>query len=277
MNVMIGIIFEGGINYRADMYGNVVANNITLSGTINSSTMNNSNIVGGTLTIGSGSSVFKADANGIYLGSSTFNSAPFRVSTTGAFVATNATLVNANISGNISMTSGTMSWSNINSDPTIYTAQTTANNAVNGVTAVANGTYSGTFINGKLIYAPTLQGGRIIGNYIEGSTITGSTIIGGLFKTADTGNRIELNSGGFNSYNSSNQLHGVRIESSNFSSLAFWSDGNYRGAIESINGGLQIKPSGGNLLLNANTNTVVLNGKVDFSNAIVTGLVPVFG
>lgn len=69
----------------------------------------------------------------------------------------------------------------------------------------------------------------------------------------------------------------MRIESSNYSSLGFWSDGTFRGSVEAINGDLQIKPSGGNLVLNANTNTVVLQGKVDFSDAIVTGLVPVFG
>ncbi|WP_312149874.1 hypothetical protein [Paenibacillus odorifer] len=208
-------------------------------------------------------------AKGIYF--------PYHCTLDGNLIARNATLVNADISGNINMTSGTMSWSNINSDPTISTAQTTANTAINGVSAIASGTYSGTFINGKMIYSPTLQGGRIIGNSIEGSTITGATIIGGLFKTSDSGNRIELNSSGLNSFNGSNQLHGVRIESSNYSSLGFWSDGTFRGSVEAINGDLQIKPSGGNLVLNANTNTVVLQGKVDFSDAIVTGLVPVFG
>lgn len=202
---------------------------------------------------------------------------PYHCTLDGNFVARNATLVNADISGNINMTSGTVAWGNINSDPTISIAQTTANTAVSGVTAIASGTYSGTFINGKMIYAPTLQGGRVIGNSIEGSIITGSTIVGGVFKTADTGNRIELNSSGLNSFNGSNQLHGVRIESSNYSSLGFWSDGGFRGAVEAIGGNLQIKPSGGNLVLNANSNTVVLNGKVDFSNAIITGLVPVFG
>ncbi|MBY3617999.1 hypothetical protein HGO21_00410 [Acinetobacter sp. CUI P1] len=202
---------------------------------------------------------------------------PYHCSLDGNLVARNATLVNADISGNINMTSGTMSWSNINSDPTISIAQTTANTAINGVSAIASGTYSGTFINGKMIYSPTLQGGRIIGNSIEGSTITGATIIGGLFKTADSGNRIELSSSGLNSFNGSNQLHGVRIESSNYSSLGFWSDGTFRGSVEAVGGTLQIKPSSGNLVLNANTNTVVLLGKVDFSNAIITGLVPIFG
>jgi len=47
---------------------------------------------GGTISIGSGNSIFKADSNGIYLGNSTFGSAPFRVNPDGALTATNATI-----------------------------------------------------------------------------------------------------------------------------------------------------------------------------------------
>jgi len=54
-----------------------------------------------TLAIGSGNSIFKADSNGIYLGSATFASAPFRVNMAGELVATSA-----DISGAITITSG---------------------------------------------------------------------------------------------------------------------------------------------------------------------------
>lgn len=47
---------------------------------------------GGTIKIGSGENVFKADANGIYLGNETFSSAEFRVTPAGALTATNATI-----------------------------------------------------------------------------------------------------------------------------------------------------------------------------------------
>ena len=57
---------------------------------------------GGTISIGSGNSIFKADSNGIYLGNATFGSAPFRVTPTGALTATNAT-----ITGDVTATSGT--------------------------------------------------------------------------------------------------------------------------------------------------------------------------
>ena len=47
---------------------------------------------GGTISIGSGNSIFKADSNGIYLGNATFGSAPFRVTPAGALTASSATI-----------------------------------------------------------------------------------------------------------------------------------------------------------------------------------------
>jgi hypothetical protein len=47
-------------------------------------------VAGGTITIGSGNSVFKADTNGIYLGNSTFSDAPFSVTTSGQLYAKDA-------------------------------------------------------------------------------------------------------------------------------------------------------------------------------------------
>jgi len=52
---------------------------------------------GGTIAIGSGNNIFKADANGIYLGNAVFSSAPFRVNMAGHFVA-----VGGEFSGTIS-------------------------------------------------------------------------------------------------------------------------------------------------------------------------------
>ena len=57
---------------------------------------------GGSVSIGSGNSIFKADGNGIYLGNATFGSAPFRVTPAGALTATGV-----NISGDITATGGT--------------------------------------------------------------------------------------------------------------------------------------------------------------------------
>tara|TARA_B100001093_G_C26857873_1_gene1028309 strand:+ start:2573 stop:6712 length:4140 start_codon:yes stop_codon:yes gene_type:complete len=69
--------------------------NLFVAGDISASTGTISN----SIAIGSGNNIFKADANGIYLGNATFGSAPFRVSMAGALTATNAT-----ISGSITAT-----------------------------------------------------------------------------------------------------------------------------------------------------------------------------
>ncbi|MGI9398561.1 MAG: tail fiber domain-containing protein, partial [Paracoccaceae bacterium] len=47
---------------------------------------------GGTISIGSSNSIFKADSNGIYLGNATFGSAPFRVTPAGALTSTSGTV-----------------------------------------------------------------------------------------------------------------------------------------------------------------------------------------
>ena len=49
-------------------------------------------LVGGTIQIGSGESVFKADTNGIYLGNETFANAEFRVTPAGGLTATSAAI-----------------------------------------------------------------------------------------------------------------------------------------------------------------------------------------
>jgi|GEM_PF-3500375 len=111
----------------------------------------------GKFTTGSGNAIFKANENGIALGSGTWADAPFRVDLSG-----NLTATSANISGNINMTSGTISWANINSDPVATGAASTANSALSVAAAIANGTYSGgTFISGNQIYSPTITGGTV--------------------------------------------------------------------------------------------------------------------
>ena len=78
---------------------------------------------GGTISIGSGNSIFKADSNGIYLGNSTFASAPFRVTPDGVLTANNAT-----ITGTINATSGTFT----------------------GTLSGANGSFTGTLATGSV-------------------------------------------------------------------------------------------------------------------------------
>lgn len=64
---------------------------------------------GGSVSIGSGNSIFKADGSGIYLGNATFAAAPFRVTPSGALTATNASL-----SGVVTATGGAIGGWTIN-------------------------------------------------------------------------------------------------------------------------------------------------------------------
>jgi len=132
-----------------------------------------------------GSSIFKADANGIYLGSSSFSSAPFRVTPNGEFTATNATLTNANISGNITMTGGSISWSSvakplytaaevgarpISWTPTAGDVGALARNSPMLTNITQTGIYTGT------INANQINAGKINAAYIDVENLTAARI-----------------------------------------------------------------------------------------------------
>lgn len=67
---------------------------------LSASKINTGTLTGINIVIGSGNSIFKADSNGIYLGNSSYGSAPFRVNPNGDVVATSITLRNALVSTN---------------------------------------------------------------------------------------------------------------------------------------------------------------------------------
>lgn len=86
---------------NANITGAINATSGTFAGSLSSASGTFTGALsGGTISIGSGNSIFKADANGIYLGNATFSSAPFRVSVSGALTATNAT-ISGTISGSL--------------------------------------------------------------------------------------------------------------------------------------------------------------------------------
>jgi len=78
--------FSIGIDGSANFAGTLTA----ADGTLGSITAGN--FSGISIAIGSSNNIFKADANGIYLGNATFASAPFRVSMDGSLTATSATI-----------------------------------------------------------------------------------------------------------------------------------------------------------------------------------------
>ena len=130
--------------------GAVEASTITASA-ISGGTIDGTAITGVTIAIGSGNNIFKANTNGISLGSALFASAPFRVTMSGAVTASN-----------LSMTGGDITAANIT-----ITADATIGNSLHlgeaGSTAL------------KTMY---FNGSAQIGNYLDssGSPPTGLNI-----------------------------------------------------------------------------------------------------
>jgi hypothetical protein len=98
-----GNMWLGGDTYASAPFKVSNAGALTaISVNITGATLTSPAITGGSMKIGSGENVFKADSSGIYLGSETFSSAEFRVTPGGALTATSA-----NITGAITAISGT--------------------------------------------------------------------------------------------------------------------------------------------------------------------------
>lgn len=135
--------------------GDVAATSVSAGISISSPT-----ISGGTITIGSGNAVFKADSNGIYLGNATFSSAPFRVDTAGALTASNVSITG----GSITITSGSTQTS-------ISSGQLTTN----FISA------TGGFVGGWAVGTSSLGSGN---NILYSSPSSGySQIVTGIIKT----------------------------------------------------------------------------------------------
>jgi hypothetical protein len=94
-NVNLGYFKAGSSSKYVEW--NPVTDTLNIAGNLVGATGNFT----GSITIGTGNAVFKADTNGIYLGNATFASAPFRVDLSGNLTANNATLTNATVSGNV--------------------------------------------------------------------------------------------------------------------------------------------------------------------------------
>jgi hypothetical protein len=149
--------------------------------TINAS-IKGSTIEGSTITIGSGSNIFKADNNGIYLGSSSFADAPFSVTPTGTL----KTKI-----GNVG------AWTI--ADLGIYSGRTAYDDDANsgtwiGITGIAIGntgapkftvSSSGQMYVLDGIFTGKINASDISGSNISGSNVFGSTILGGKIKTSD--------------------------------------------------------------------------------------------
>lgn len=174
-----------------------------------------SSFVGGTIKIGSGTSVFKADSNGIYLGNETFGSAPFRVTPGGALTASNAT-----VTGTINATGGSFSGS-ISASGTI-TGGTISGATVNGslIQTQSSGSYPRAFLatsggnpnsfgvegsSTKKLVSGVLTGSYAALVYADGSNVTSISQVGTDFQVESTGPiYLETHGGGL-------YVDGVRI------------------------------------------------------------------
>lgn len=79
---------QGGDGWQIDKNGTAVFNNVYVEGTVNAT----AGTFSGSISIGSGNAIFKADSNGIYLGNATYASAPFRVNMSGEVIAQKITV-----------------------------------------------------------------------------------------------------------------------------------------------------------------------------------------
>ena len=135
-------------------------------------------IDGVTVKIGSGSSVFKADTNGIYLGDETFANADFRVTPAGAITATSATITGTininNVDGSTvtysggNLQVGSIGTGNINNDA--VTNALIATDAVNQDSIAANS------VTASEIVAGTITAAEIAANTITATQIAANTI-----------------------------------------------------------------------------------------------------
>lgn len=151
--------------------GTIDASQITVSnidaGNIVTGTLSSISIVGVTISIGAGSTVFKADSNGIYAGGATFGAAPFSVDLTGALTATSGSIAGLTISESaIYYGEGTF-----NNDNTAFYVSNTGSFSlgnklswdgstlsIQGTLKFTDGTTPGTFDNGDALTAGTVGG-----------------------------------------------------------------------------------------------------------------------
>jgi hypothetical protein len=111
----------------------------------------------GALTTGTGASSVRIDTNGLYIGGSSFSTAPVRITPSG-----NATFSGTVTASNVSLTGGNMGWGNfrVDEDGTLH-----ATNAVISGNVTAN-----RLIGNISIESPTIHGGVITGTKITSDT-----------------------------------------------------------------------------------------------------------
>jgi len=147
-------------------------------------------ITGGTISIGNLNNIFKADSNGIYLGNSTFASAPFRVDMAGNLTATSATITGAITTGAGSSINGTYI------DSIAANKITAGTGIVNNLSILSTLTMGSSGTNGIIQsygWNGTSAGFKMNGGATPSFELIGGTITGGTIQTSASGDRIIMN------------------------------------------------------------------------------------
>lgn len=177
----------------------VLSDIIKKDNVITNATMVGGSFNGGKITIGSGENIFTANKDGIFLGSSSFETAPFSVDVQGNLTANNVSLSGAIKTGAGSQINGTYIDSltankitagtidanivtinnlTVGTNVNIGTAQDSA-----GVTTIIGNTVTTGYVNALAVVA-----GSVAAENITGTCITGKTV-----QTSITGDRIIMN------------------------------------------------------------------------------------
>jgi hypothetical protein len=169
-------------------FSTIDAGKIT-TGILNAIQLTGNTITGGTIRIGSGTNVFSVDSNGLYLGNTTFASAPFRVTPAGVLTATQGTF-SGSLGTGVSISSPSISGGSISgSSITIGTGGAFQVSDTGAMTATVG------FIGGWTIATNTISRGTTV---LDSSVVNGS-ITADLFRTASSGVRIEMGPGALGS------------------------------------------------------------------------------
>ncbi|ODM27639.1 hypothetical protein A7W90_16250 [Clostridium sp. Bc-iso-3] len=143
-----------------------------------------------------------------------------------------------------------------------------ASDLIGGTINIGEGTFLVDFEGNMTAMSATIQG------LIESSEIKGSTITGGVFRTAESGARVELSDNRIKTYNEQNALNGLvsnNEEGSNYGDVHFYDNGlkvfeiyNY------LNGeGVAIRPVNGSRMdIGANNHNSKVYGNVTFSGNV---------
>ena len=290
VGIQLGNATFGSAPFRVTEGGALTATNATITGEVNAT----SGTFNGSIAIGSGNSIFKADSNGIYLGNATFSSAPFRVTPAGDVTATSATITGTltltNIDGTtVTYTGGTLGVGTIGSgnlgDSAIFPA-TLRYERTNSTSAPSNSEFNTTFgrnpkandivvvvrtdNNSQVAYKHNGTAFAVINNYIDGDLIVDGTITA----TQIEGNTITANEIATGTLTSASGVFGSISASDIDTGTLNAANVTISGGDVTINSsGITINGSSSSINLGSGAFTVSSSGALTATNATITGAI----